>query len=114
MGRAEALIITFMLAVFSMLITAYTVAAHEVATKYIIEMEDGEVMWRTAPRGSLFPWPKGSGSLQMLSKMEDIDMLIYRYLIRDRLLMVFAILMWVLTGVFTIRARPLHSRRREK
>ena len=106
MGRREALIITVMLAVFSTLITAYTIAAYEVATRYIIEMGDGEAMWRTTPRGSLFPWPKGSGSLQMLSEMEDVDMFIYRYLIRDRLLMGFAILMWVLTGVFVIRARP--------
>jgi len=70
------IILTF----FSIYLTAYTSAAHNVAASYIIE-ENGELYWRSSPSGSLTPWPKRPGTLQALSKVNESDAYVYKHLI---------------------------------
>jgi len=86
--------------IISAYLTLYTVRVHTIAARHIIEDAEGKaVSWRTGPSGSLFPWPKEPGMLQVLSKINEIDMFVYRYLIKPWVLVGLSILMWVVTGL---------------
>jgi len=87
------------LCIISIYLTLYTVMAHTIATRHIYEDAEGKTWWRTAPSGSLFPWPKEPGMLEALSKMDEVDMFIYRFLIKPWILVGLSILMWIVTGL---------------
>jgi len=95
--------LALMLIVFGIIsacLTLYTVKAHTIAMRHIIEDAEGKaVSWRTGPSGSLFPWPREPGMLQVLSKIDEVDLLIYRYLIKPWVLVGSSILIWIVTGL---------------
>jgi hypothetical protein len=96
----KSVLIAVALAIVSTYVALYAVWAYNVANLYIYEDTEGNVTWRSGPSGSLFPWPGKPGMLEVLSKMSDIDLFIYRYLVRTGLLAAFSILLCVSTGVY--------------
>ena len=88
----------------SVIVTAYTIQAHSIANRYIYDSGD-EVAWRNSPPGSFFPWPKEPtpGMLPVLSKINEIDLFIYRYLIRTWLLVIVALSLWIVTCTYIIK-----------
>jgi hypothetical protein len=91
------------LSALSAYLTAYTFETHNIVARHIIRW-NGETWWRTSPSGSLFPWPKEPGMLEALSKVDDVDLFIYLYLIEPWVLVVLSILMWGLVGICVYRA----------
>jgi len=86
-------------------LTSYTFRAYTVASNNIYEDPDsGAVAWRTGPSGSLFPWPTEPGMLEVLSGVGEVDLFIYRYLIKDWALASLLGLVWILTVLFMLRA----------
>jgi len=84
-------------------LTLYTVKAHTIVARHIYEDAEGKTWWRTTPGGSLFPWPKEPGMLEALSKMNENDLFIYRYLIKSWVLVGASIAMWIGTGLYIFR-----------
>ena len=77
---------------------------HTIASRHIYEGPDGNaVAWRTGPSGSLFPWPRASGMLEILSRINEVDLFIYKYLIKPWVLVGLSILAWLGTGLFIFR-----------
>ncbi|MGQ9552269.1 MAG: hypothetical protein ACUVUE_07575 [Candidatus Bathycorpusculaceae bacterium] len=96
------------LTIVSIYLTVYTLVAYAVATRYIYEDPNGEVIaWRTGPSGSLFPWPTEPGMLEVLSKVNEVDLFIYRYFIKTWALASLSILMWIATGLAIVRMAKL-------
>ena len=83
-----------LLTLLSAYLTIYSYETYVVANSKIIEL-NGEIWWRTTPSGSLFPWPKESGILQALSKVNELDLLIYTYLIKSSALVILSAIMWI-------------------
>jgi hypothetical protein len=88
----------------STLFTIYAVDAHIVAAYYIYQDQEGKIWWRTFPAGSLFPWPRESGMLQLLIGPNEIDLFIYTYLIKTWLLAGVSVLIWVCTSIYVLKA----------
>jgi len=90
-------ILSILLLVVSIYLTAYTVSAHMVSS-HIVE-DYGKAYWSSSPEGSLFPWPRKSGGneigIPMLIELNETDSFIYNYLIRTYLLLVVCILLWL-------------------
>lgn len=95
MGKRLSIIAVTALVLFSV----YTITAHSVASKYIIEDESG-LYWRTSPPGSLLPWPRAPGELQALSDVNALDALAYTYLIRSMALITLSLLAWIVVGMY--------------
>jgi len=96
----RSVLIVIILAFVSTYLTVYTLEAHTVAARHIYEDPEGEaISWRTGPSGSLFPWPTEPGMLEVLSEIDGVDLFIYRYLIRNWVLIGLSILMCVATGL---------------
>ena len=90
---------TIILGLLSTYLTLYTAEACIVAVRDIYEDPEGKTWWRTAPGGSLFPWPKRPGMLQALSGINEVDFFIYRYLIKPWILVGLSALLWVVTSL---------------
>lgn len=102
--RKKSAVVAAFLIIFSTYLTAYTWKAHTVASRYIIVGLNGAPLaWRTAPSGSLFPWPRQSGMFQMLSDVNEIDFFIYKYLIKTWGLVGLSMLICICTGLFVFR-----------
>jgi len=102
----KSLFVVILLVVFSTYLSLYTVALHIVAARHIYEDPDSKVVsWRTGPSGSLFPWPKEPGMLEVLTKLNEVDLVIYRYLVKTLALVGFSILLWVAAGVSIFKVR---------
>ena len=89
-------------------LAGYTIMAHTTAARHIYEDPDGKIVaWRSGPSGSLFPWPREPGMLEVLTKLNDVDLFIYRYFIKTWVLVGLSILMWAVTGlaIFKIKLR---------
>lgn len=85
-------------------LTVYTFKAHAVASMYIYEDEEtGIVFWRSGPAGSLFPLPRKPGMLEILVQVDVIDLFIYAFLIKLWLLAGLSVLLWFITGLYTLR-----------
>lgn len=100
----KSVVATIFLTILSTYLTIYTWKAHTIATRHIYEDLDGEpVAWRTGPSGSLFPWPRESGMLQIFSEINEVDLFIYRYLIKTWGLVGLSILLWICTGLLIFK-----------
>jgi len=99
----KSVLILIVLCIISTYFTLYTVRAHTIVARYVYEDLEGKTWWRTTPSGSLFPWPKEPGMLQALSKMDEVDLFIYRSLIKPWVLVGLSISMWIVTGLFVSR-----------
>jgi len=93
------------LGLVSACLTLYTVSVYSVA-RYAI---DGD--WRYSPSGSFLPWPRGPGPtrLPVLTKMNETDLFIYRYLIKSWVLVGVTIILWVVTSLYVLKVTRLHS-----
>jgi len=96
------LLLIALLCIISIIVTAYTIGAHYIATRYVHDGGD-EVAWRNSPPGSFFPWPKEPGMLQMLSEISEIDLFIYRYFIKTWLLVIVTLSLWIATCAYIIK-----------
>lgn len=105
------LVVVAVFTLISIYLTLYTWKAHAVANQHIYEDPGGTVVtWRTGPSGSLFPWPREPGMLQILSKINEVDLLIYRYLIKSWVLVGLSILLWICTGLLIFRVTEVDAR----
>jgi len=102
--KSSQLLLLALLCIVSVVVTAYTIQAHSIANRYIYDSGD-EVAWRNSPPGSFFPWPKEPtlGMLPVLSKINEIDLFIYRYLIRTWLLVIVALSLWIAACTYVIK-----------
>ena len=100
----RAVIATIILVFISIYIAVYTFEAHTIASRYISSDSHGVVFWINGPSGSLFPWPREPGMLEVLSKISDVDLFIYTYLIKTWILVGLSALAWVITVLFVYRA----------
>jgi hypothetical protein len=90
-------LVTIILISISMYLSIYTFEAHSIASRYISSDSHGAVFWINGPSGSLFPWPKGPGMAEALSRINDVDLFIYTYLIKTWILAGLSALAWVIT-----------------
>ncbi len=96
-------LIAIVLTLCSAYLTAYTFKAYTVATSHIMDWNE-ETWWRTTPSGSLFPWPKEPGMLEALSKLNEVDLFIYKYLIKSSALVILSALIWIFTSLCIFKA----------
>jgi hypothetical protein len=94
---------TIALIAISMYLAIYTFEAHTIAARYISTDSHNAVFWINGPSGSLFPWPRVPGMLEILSGINDVDLFIYTYLIRTWILVGLSALAWALTGLFVYK-----------
>jgi len=97
-------IATIILVSISIYLAIYTFEAHSIASRYISSDSHGAVFWINGPSGSLFPWPKKPGMEEVLSKINNVDLFIYTYLIKTWMLAGLSTLAWVITVLFVYRA----------
>ena len=81
-------------------LTLYAATAQNVA-RHVYE-NDGTVVWRSAPSGSFFPWPREPGMLLILSGMNEVDSFIYTYLIKSWVLVVVTVLLWIVVSLYIL------------
>lgn len=98
-------LLLIILGLVSTSLTLYTMRAHAVA-RYAYDDESG-FGWRYTPSGSFLPWPKEPGMATALSEMNETDMIIYRYLVKSWVLVGFAIVLWIITGLYLVKAARL-------
>ena len=96
--------VTIVLASISIYLAIYTIEAYSIASRYISSDSHGAVFWVNGPSGSLFPWPREPGMLQVLSRINDVDLFIYTYLIKTWMLAGLSALVWVITVLFVYKA----------
>jgi len=103
MRAYQSFVIMTALMFFSSFLSLYTVRAHTIA-RHIIEYPRGYYAWTSSPRGSLFPCPRGPGPFLALSGVSEVDVFIYRYLIKSWVLVGLSILIWIGTGLFMLKS----------
>lgn len=89
------------LTAFSTFLTVYAANAYSVA-RYAFDT-GSEIGWCTTPPGSFLPWPRRSGPLIAVSKMNAIDLVAYRYLIKSGVLKIATALLWIATALLAYR-----------
>lgn len=99
----RAVLVTIILASVSTYLSMYTFEAYSIASRYISSDSNGAV-WVNGPSGSLFPWPRAPGMLEVLSGINDVDLFIYTYLIKTWMLAGLSTLAWVITVLFVYKA----------
>lgn len=95
-------ILTTVLLILSIYITIYTFSAYSVASKCIVETDNGPA-WKESPPGTLFPWPKESGNkiiLPVLVELNSTDKTIYLYFVKSGVLLGLNIALWGVSLVF--------------
>ena len=102
--RSRAVFVTIILASISIYLTIYTFEAHSIASRYISSDSHGAVFWINGPSASLFPWPRGPGMAEVLSRINDVDLFIYTYLIKTWMMAGLSALAWVITVLFIYKA----------
>jgi len=81
-------------------LTLYTANAYSIAP-HVLDADTP--VWRSAPSGSFFPWPKRPGMLEILSEMNGVDKFIYLYLIKSWALVGVTILLWIVMVLYVLR-----------
>ena len=81
-------------------LTPYTASAYSI-TPHVLDA--GTPVWRSAPSGSFFPWPKSPGMLEILSEMNGVDKFIYLYLIKSWALVGVTTLLWIVLVLYILR-----------
>ena len=93
--------VLIILGLVSACLTLYTVRAHAVARYAYGDQLGGG--WLYTPSGSFLPWPKEPGMAAALSKMNEIDLFIYRFLIKSWVLVGVTVLLWTVTSLYLLR-----------
>ena len=97
-------LVTIILISISIYLSIYTFEAHSIASRYISSDSHGAVFWINGPSGSLLPWPRGPGMLEVLSRINYVDLFVYTYLIKTWMLVGLSALAWVITVLFIYKA----------
>lgn len=93
-----------MLFLLSTIVTWYTISCHVVANGYLyVNSITDEVFWTSGPAGSFFPWPTAPGLLEILTRLNAVDLFIFQYLIRTWALAGLSIILWALTGLSLLK-----------
>ena len=116
-ARYRVLMLTF-LVILASYATIYTVAAYRVASMWALG--GCSASWRG--KGSLggptfFPFPTGSQGvvMEIIAKMNPMDGFIYLYLVKNGILIVVCVLLWVLAAVYFFKAiLPLFRKELER
>lgn len=101
---SRAVLATIISASISIYLAIYTFEAHSIASRYISSDSHGAVFWINGPSGSLFPWPRAPGMAEVLSRINDVDLFIYTYLIKTWMMAGLSALAWVITVLFVYKA----------
>lgn len=101
MGSNKKVIVLFLT---TAILTGYTIAIHVIADKHIYEDTVTTIVyWTSGPSGSLFPWPKAPGMLEIITQVNEADLFIYQYLIKTWAFVGLSIVLWVITGLYVLR-----------
>lgn len=100
------------LCLVSTVLTVYTITVHGLAERHLYKDPVSTIVyWTSGPSGSLFPWPKAPGLLEIITQTNVVDLFIYQYLVKTQALIGLSFFLWVITGVYIFRrdksARPL-------
>ena len=95
--RRKRILVAAALILVSAYLTSFTFASYIVSAS-LIEY-GGEIWWRSGPSGSLFPWPREPGMLQVLTRASGADMFIY-LLMKSWILVGLSVLAWVVTALY--------------
>ncbi|MCJ7634567.1 hypothetical protein MUP77_19520 [Candidatus Bathyarchaeota archaeon] len=112
--RRKRILVASALVLVSAYLTSYTFASYIVSAS--LTEYGGEIWWSRGPSGSLFPWPREPGMLQILTKVNEVDLFIY-LLIESWILVSISILTWVVAALYFSgrlstgleSQRPLHA-----
>jgi hypothetical protein len=86
------------------ILTSYTIAIHAIADGHMHEdTVTTLVYWTGGPSGSLFPWPKAPGMLDIIIQVNEVDLFIYQYLIKTWALAGLSIVVWIITVLYIFR-----------
>jgi hypothetical protein len=86
------------------LLTVYTITIHVIAEGHLYEDPVSSlVYWTSGPSGSLFPWPRVPGMLEIITQVNAVDRLIYQSFIKTWALAGLSLVMWVITGLSVFR-----------
>ncbi len=105
----RSVLVAIALTAISVYLTLYAWRAHTVAQNIYEDSGGSAVAWKTGPSGSLFPWPREPGLLQILSNISEVDVFIYNYLIKTWVLVGLSMLMWIVSGLFMYTRFPKSS-----
>jgi len=113
MRSHHAFVLAIALMFFSSFLSLYTVRAHAIADRHIMEYRNN-IVWTSSPAGSLFPcprehWDQRIPKTDFLVKASEVDVFIYRYLIKTWGLAGLSILVWVGTGVLMLTSMTRKS-----
>ena len=82
-------------------LTVYTRTIHTLAERQMLENTITKIVyWTGGPGGSLFPWPKAPGMLEVLTQVNQVDWFVYQYVIKTWGLVGLSSIMWVITGLY--------------
>jgi hypothetical protein len=88
----------------STILTVYTITVHVLASRHMYEDPVSTIVyWTSGPSGSLFPWPKAPGLLEIITLTNVVDSFIYRYLVKTQALVGLSIFLWIITGIYVFR-----------
>lgn len=86
------------------LLTVYTITLHVIADGHLYEDPVSNlVFWTGGPSGSLFPWPRAPGMLEIITQVNEVDHFIYQYFIKTWALAGLSLVMWIITGLSVFR-----------
>ena len=88
----------------STILTVYTITVHGFADRHLYEDPVSTIVyWTSGPSGSLFPWPKAPGLLEIITQTNVVDLVIYQYLVKTQALIGLSFFLWIITGVYVFR-----------
>ena len=97
----------------STVFTVYTITVHGLADRHLHEDPVSTIVyWTSGPSGSLFPWPKVPGLLEIITQTNEVDSFIYQYLVKTQALIGLSIFLWVITGIYVFRRNKSTQSRR--
>lgn len=101
LSASNKILIFVFLAALSMYISLYTISAHHVADRWVINAS-----WRYSGNMTFFPWPKGPQGilLPIITRMNPIDEFIYLYLIKTGILILVCLGLWATTIIYFFKA----------
>ncbi|MCW4038134.1 MAG: hypothetical protein NWF13_05300 [Candidatus Bathyarchaeota archaeon] len=97
----------------STVFTVYTITVHGLADRHLHEDPVSTIIsWTSGPSGSLFPWPKVPGLLEIITQTNEVDSFIYQYLVKTQALIGLSIFLWVIAGIYIFRRNKSTQSRR--
>ena len=91
-SRKEKLILTILISL-ALIVTAYTISAHSIASNI---HESEEILVWSSPTSTFFPWPHTKNGIfpAITVPLNQIETHYYNYIIKSGILIVLTILLW--------------------